>query len=89
MRHGDEGAAIEGGVDGAETQDLGLGPAGGGSEEAWTGLAQVRVALFPKRFRSLVAAQECASCRDGPIEGLAQLLGNRYQLVFGEGAAAG
>jgi hypothetical protein len=39
MGHGDEGAAIEGGVDGTETQDLGFGAAGGGSEEAWTCLA--------------------------------------------------
>jgi hypothetical protein len=39
MGYGDEGAAIEGGVDGTETQDLGFGAAGGGSEEAWTCLA--------------------------------------------------
>jgi hypothetical protein len=60
MRHGDDGAAIKGSVDGTETQDLGFGPAGGGSEETRTGLAQVGVTLFPKLFRGLVAAHDDA-----------------------------
>jgi len=89
MGHGDEGTAIEGGVDGTEPEDLGFGPAGSGSEEARTRLAQVRVALFPKRFRGLVAAQDGIGCCAGPIEGLAQLMGNRHQLVGSEGAATG
>jgi hypothetical protein len=71
MGHSDEGGAIEGSVDGTETQDLDLGPAGRGSEEAGTGLAQVWVALFPKRFRGLVAAEDGICFCAGPIEGLA------------------
>jgi hypothetical protein len=39
MGRRDDGAAIEDCVDGTETQDLGFGAAGGGSEEAWTCLA--------------------------------------------------
>jgi len=31
MRQGDDGAAIEGSIDGAEAQDLGFGAAGGGA----------------------------------------------------------
>ena len=44
---GDKGAAIERSVDGAETQDLGFGAVGSGSEETDMGLAQGWVPLIP------------------------------------------
>ena len=90
MGHSDGGAAIESGVDGTETQDLGFGPAGSGSKEARTRLAQVRVTVFPKLFCVLVAAHDdVGGGRGGPIEGLAQFAGDGEQLAGCEGAPVG
>ena len=43
----DEGAAIKGGVDSAEAEDLGFGAAGGGAECVLATLAQGNVAIVP------------------------------------------
>ena len=77
MGQRDDGAAVEGGVDGAETQDLGFGTAGGGAVEAGTNLAQGGVAIPPKLARSFIAAKEDAGCAAGPIDGTAQFAGDR------------
>ena len=77
MGHPDDGAAVEGSVYGAETQDLRFRPAGGGSVEARMGLAQAGVAILPKLARSFIAAKEDVRSSAGPIEGAAQFAGER------------
>ena len=43
----DDGAGIEGRVEGAEAQDLGLSAAGGGAVDVGMALAQGRIAIIP------------------------------------------
>src|ERR1700722_9572584 len=43
----DHGAAIEGGVDSAEAEDLSFGAAGGGAVDVLAALAQGRIAIHP------------------------------------------
>ena len=47
MRHLDDFTAIEGGEEGAETEDLGLAAAGGRSAEAGTMVAEMGIAIRP------------------------------------------
>ena len=72
VRQPDDGAAVEKSVYGAEAQNLGFGPTGGGAVEARTDLAQDRVALVPESSR-LVVADEADGVRIAdPIESAAQ-----------------
>ena len=48
MGQADDGAAVEGSIDGAEAQDLGLGTAGGGAAQAGTELAQGGITIAAK-----------------------------------------
>ena len=48
MGQADDGGTVQGGVDGAEAQDLGFGAAGGGAAQAGTELAQGRIAVLPE-----------------------------------------
>ena len=58
MRQADDGGGVEGRVDSAETQDLGLGAAGGGAAPAGTELAQGGIAILPELAGRCVAAKE-------------------------------
>jgi hypothetical protein len=90
----DERAAIKGGVDGAETQDLGFGAAGGGSVYVRAALAQGRVAIIPQLSRGWGAGEEDFILAVHPVEGAAQLAGHGGKLLgwkaaaFGQGFAA-
>jgi hypothetical protein len=57
VRQPDAGATVENSVYGAEAQDLGFGPTGGGAAESRTDLAQDRIALVPESSCLLVAAE--------------------------------
>ena len=71
----DAGAAIESGVDGAEAQNLGFGPTGGGAILARMDLAQDRVNVVPKISR-LVVADEVEGLRIAyPVESAAEFGG--------------
>jgi hypothetical protein len=50
----DDGSAVENSVDGAEAQNLGFGPTGGGAIQARLDLAQDRVNLVPEISRLVV-----------------------------------
>jgi len=58
MGQADDGAGVEGSIDGAEAEDLSLGATGGGSVKAGTELAQAGIAIMPKVARRVVAAEE-------------------------------
>jgi hypothetical protein len=77
VRQGDDGGGIERRVDGAETQDLGLGTTGGGAAHTGTKLAQAGIAILPKLAGRSVATEEDFGSRGGPIEGAAELAGDR------------
>ena len=89
MGQRDNGAAIEGSIDGTEAQDLGFGPAGGGAIEAGTSLAQGGVAVVPKLARGVVAAKEDFLFAGCPIEGAAEFAGNSGELLGAQVAAFG
>ncbi len=89
MGERDHGAAIEGSIDGAEAQDLGFGPAGGGAIEAGTSLAQGGIAVVPKLARGVVAAKEDFLFAGCPIEGAAEFAGNSGELLGAQVAAFG
>jgi hypothetical protein len=76
MGEPDDRGAVEGGIDGAETQDLGFGTAGGRAVMAGADLAQGGVAFLPKSACSVVAAKEDFGFTAGPIEGAAQFAGD-------------
>ena len=63
----DDGAAIEGSIDGAEPQDLGFGPAGGGAAEALGLLERIASPTFEWwGFRELSRSlSDRAMCRLG------------------------
>ena len=76
VRQADDGAAVENSVYGAEAQNLGFGPTGGGAIEAGTDLAQGRVTVVPESSR-LVVADEAESVRIAdPIESAAEFGGD-------------
>jgi len=76
VRQPDGGAAVENRVYGAEAQNLGFGPTGGGAVEARTDLAQDWVALVPESSR-LVVADEADGLRTAdPIESAAEFGGD-------------
>jgi len=87
MGQGDDGAAIESSIDGAEAQDLGFGPAGGGAIKARTGLAQGGVTLAPNLARCLVAAEEDFVFATRPFECAAEFAGNSGELLGAQAAA--
>ena len=76
MGHADNGAGVEGGVDGAEAQDLGFGAAGGGAVQARAELAQGGIAILPKLAGGMVATEEDFGCGSCPIERAAQFAGD-------------
>ena len=71
----DEGAAIEGGVDGAEAQNLSFGAAGGGAVYVWAALAQARIAIIPQLSSGCGAVEDERGLAVHPVEGTAQLAG--------------
>ena len=89
MRQPYDGAAIEGSVDGAETQDLGFGATGGGAVKAGTRLAQDGVAIVPQLARGVVATEEDFLLGGGPVEGAAELAGDAGELFGAQAAAFG
>ena len=75
VRQPDDGAAVENSIDGAEAQNLGFGPTGGGAIQARMDLAQDRVNVVPKISR-LVVADEADGVRIAdPIESAAEFGG--------------
>ncbi len=76
MRQADDGGGVEGRVDRAETQDLGLGAAGGGAAPARTELAQGGIAVLPELAGGCIAAKEDFGSRGGPIESTAEFAGD-------------
>jgi hypothetical protein len=69
-------SAVEKSIYGAEAQNLGFGPTGGGAVEARTDLAQGRVSIVPESAR-LVVTDEAARVRvAGPIESAAEFGGD-------------
>ena len=87
MGQGDDEAAIESSIDGAEPHDLGFGPAGSGAIKARTGLAQGGVTLAPKLTRGLVATEEDFIFAPRPIECAAELAGNSGEFLGAQVAA--
>src|SRR5277367_2605849 len=77
VRQSDDGGAIERGVDGAEPQDLGLGTTGGSAAHTGPKLAQGGIAILPKLAGRSVAVKENFRSRGSPIEGAAELAGDR------------
>ena len=76
VRQSDDGAAVENGVNGAKAQNLGFGPAGGGAVEAWTSLAQRRIAVVPESSRVVVTDEAEGVRIADPIESAADFGGN-------------
>jgi hypothetical protein len=76
VRQPDDGAAVEKSVYGAEAQNLGFGPTGGGTVEARTSLAQGRVALMPERSCLVVAGEADGVRSADPIESAAEFGGD-------------
>ena len=68
---------VQGGVDGAETQDLGLGAAGGGAPQAGTELAQGGITVPPELAGSGITAKKDFGSSGGPVESAAKFAGNR------------
>jgi len=87
MRLGDDGAAIEGGVDGAQAEDLGFGSIGGGAVEAWARAAEARVTIVPELAGGWVAAEGPLRYATHPVEGAAQLAGHSGESFRGKIAA--
>jgi hypothetical protein len=85
----DDGAAIEGGVDGTEAENLRFGTAGGGAVHVRTAMAQGGIAILPQLSRGWGAAEEDSGLALRPVEGAAQLAGQGGKLVRGEGATLG
>ena len=77
VRQPDAGATVENSVYGAEAQDLGFGPTGGGAVEIGTDLAQDRIALVPESSCLLVAAEADGVRIADPIQSAAQFGGDR------------
>jgi hypothetical protein len=71
MGQADDGRGIQGGVDGAETQDLGLGAAGGGAAQTGPELAQGGIAVVPKLACGRITAKEDFWSGGGPVESTA------------------
>src|ERR1700683_3476727 len=65
----DEGAAIEGGVDGAEAQNLCFSAAGGGTVYVCAALTQGRIAIIPQLASGWGAAEDDPGLAVHPVEG--------------------
>ena len=76
MGQADDGSGVEGRIDGAKTQDLGLGAAGGGAAQAGMELAQGGIATLPKVARRRIAAKEDFGSSGSPVESTAELAGD-------------
>src|ERR1700733_2574027 len=94
MRHAYDGGGIQGGVDGAETEDLGFGAAGGGATEAGLQLAQGGIAVLPEVAGGGIATEENFRSGGGPVERASEVAGDGKQIggreasSFGETVAA-
>ena len=71
MSEADDGGGVQGRVDGAETQDLGFGAAGGGAAQGGMKLAQGGIGILPELAGRGVAAKENFGSRGSPIKGAA------------------
>jgi hypothetical protein len=71
----DERAAVERGVDGAETEDLGFGAAGGGSVDVGPALTEGGITIHPEFTGGFRAAEEELRLALRPLEDTAQLAG--------------
>src|SRR5882757_5320152 len=89
MRQADDGGGVEGGVDGAEAQDLCLGTAGGGSAQAGPELAQDRIAVVPEFAGSSITAEENFRSRRGPVESVAEFAGDWGKIAGAEASTVG
>jgi hypothetical protein len=89
MGQADDGGGVQGGVDGAETQDLGLGATGGGAVQTGLELAQVGIAVLPKLARGGIAAKEDFGSDGSPVESTAEFAGHRSQIGGGEASTFG
>src|SRR5271170_7541656 len=69
VRQADDGAAVESGVDGAETQHLCFAATGGGAVETRAVLAQGRVVAVPEFACGRVAAKEDFGLALCPLDG--------------------
>ena len=89
MGQADDGAGVEGSIDGAEAEDLSLGATGGGSVKAGTELAQAGIAIMPKLARRVVAAEEDFGGGAGPVESAPEFAGDGGQLMGAEASTIG
>src|SRR5271156_5435653 len=89
MRQTDEGGGVEGRVNGAEPQDLGLSTAGGGAAQAGPELAQDGIAVVPEFTGSSVTAKEDFRSRCGPVKGVAEFAGDGSQIASAEASTVG
>ena len=75
----DGGRRIEGGIDCAEAEDLGLGAAGGGAAHPGVKLAEGGIVLLPKIACGGIALEENFGSGGGPVQGAAEFTGNGGQ----------
>jgi hypothetical protein len=85
----DDFTTVEGGIKGAEAQELGLAAAGGYAPQAGITIAERLIAICPKLLRLLVAAKEDFGPRGGPGNGAAQCADDGGSLIRGHAAAFG
>ena len=89
MRQADDGGGVEGRVNGAETQDLGLGTAGGGAAQAGPELAQDGIAVVPEFAGSSIAAEEDFRSRRGPVKSVAECADDWSQIAGAQASTVG
>ena len=89
MRQADDRGGIEGGVNGAEAQDLSLGTAGSGTAQAGPELAQDRIAVVPEFTGGRITAEEDFRSRSGPVKSAAEVAGDGSKIAGAEGSAVG
>ncbi len=90
MGQADDGGGVQGGVDGAETQDMGLGAAGRGAPQAWPELAQGGIAVLPELAGSGITAKKDFGSRGSPVAGAAEFAGDRMSSsIIGAGGESG
>ena len=89
MRQADDRGGVEGGVDGAEAEDLGLGAAGGGAAQAGLELAQDGIAMVPEVASRVIAVKEDFGSSGGPVEGAAEFACDRGEIAGAEASTVG
>jgi hypothetical protein len=76
MGDADDRATVESSVDGAESEDLGFGAAGGGAAQPRAKPAQGGMAILPKLACRLVATEDDFGCGGRPVESATQFAGD-------------